>query len=43
MKRKAHAQIAHLVFADTQNVNPKKPKELFFADTHISLKPKEIK
>jgi len=30
MKRKAHAQIAHLVFADTQNINPKKPKEQFF-------------
>ena len=28
---KAHAQIAHLVFADTQNINPKKPKELFLA------------
>jgi len=25
---KAHAQIAHLVFANTQNANPKKPKSL---------------
>jgi hypothetical protein len=33
MKRKerATAQIAHLVFADTQNANPEKPKELFFS------------
>ena len=27
------AQIAHLVFANTQ-ANPKKPKELFFATAH---------
>jgi len=31
-KEKAHAQIAHLVFADTQKINPEKPKELFFAN-----------
>jgi len=30
LKRKAHAQIAHLVFANTQ-ANPEKPKELFFS------------
>jgi len=32
MKRieRANAQIAHLVFADTQ-ANPEKPKELFFS------------
>jgi len=27
---KLTAQIAHLVFADAQNPNTKKPKELFF-------------
>ena len=32
LKWKANAQIAHLVFADMQNANPKKPKELFFAN-----------
>jgi len=31
---KAITQIAHLVFADTQNANPKKPKELFFVNPH---------
>jgi hypothetical protein len=31
MKGKATAQIAHLVFANTQ-ANPEKPKELFFAN-----------
>jgi len=30
VKGNATAQIAHLVFADTQT-NPEKPKELFFA------------
>jgi hypothetical protein len=29
-KKRANAQIAHLVFADTQ-ANPEKPKELFFS------------
>jgi len=28
---KATAQITHLVFADTQKADPKKPKELFLA------------
>jgi len=32
LKGNARPQIAHLVFADTQNANPKKPKELFFAN-----------
>ena len=32
LKENATAQIAHLVFVDTQNANPKKPKKLFFAD-----------
>jgi len=31
LKGNANAQIAHLVFADTQNANLKKPKELFFS------------
>jgi hypothetical protein len=31
LKREPTAQIAHLVFADTQ-ANTKKPKELFFAN-----------
>lgn len=34
--RKANAQIAHLVFADTQNTNPKKPKELFLANARTN-------
>jgi len=29
-KKRANAQIAHLVFGDTQ-ANPEKPKELFFS------------
>jgi len=33
MKTEPTAQIAHLVFANTQ-ANPKKPKELFFATAH---------
>ena len=33
-KKKATAQIAHLVFADTK-ANAKKPKELFYCQTHI--------
>jgi len=32
--KKATAQIAHLVFADTR-ANAKKPKELFYCQTHI--------
>ena len=37
MKRKerANAQIAHLVFADTQ-ANPEKPKELFFCLSELT-------
>jgi len=31
MRKKATAQIAHLVFTNTQSANPKKPKELFFS------------
>ena len=31
MLKKPTAQIAHLIFADTQ-ANAEKPKELFFAD-----------
>jgi hypothetical protein len=31
MRKRATAQIAHLVFADTQ-ANAEKPKELFFAN-----------
>jgi hypothetical protein len=34
----ATAQIAHLVFADTQKSNPKKPKELFFASARTKGK-----
>jgi hypothetical protein len=34
MRKKATAQIAHLVFADTK-ANAKKPKELFYCQTHI--------
>ena len=30
---KANAQIAHLVFANTQNADHEKPKELFLATT----------
>ncbi len=33
MLKKPTAQIAHLVFANTQNVNLKKPKGLFFANS----------
>jgi len=33
MQKKATAQIAHLVFADTK-ANAKKPKEPFFLPTH---------
>jgi len=34
MQKKATAQIAHLVFSDTK-ANAKKPKELFYCQTHI--------
>jgi len=35
--QKATAQIALMVFADTQNANPKKPKELFFANARLRV------
>jgi len=31
LKYKAHTQIAHLVFANPQNADPKKLKEQFFS------------
>jgi hypothetical protein len=34
--KNATAQIAHLVFTDTQNTNPKKPKELFSANARTN-------
>jgi len=37
MRKRATAQIAHLVFADTQ-ANAEKPKELFFANAETEMK-----
>ena len=46
LKRKINwkptAQIAHLVFADTQNANPKKPKELFFANARAEIETERV-
>ena len=41
MLKKPTAQIAHLVFADTQ-ANAEKPKELFFANAQQKNKIEEI-
>ena len=37
MLKRANAQIAHLVFANTQNANQKNPKELFYAKQSDNL------
>jgi hypothetical protein len=37
----AHAQIAHLVFANTQ-ANPEKPKELFLFNARTELAAEEV-
>jgi hypothetical protein len=34
-EKRANTQIAHLIFVDTQNANPKKPKELFCSQRSI--------
>lgn len=36
MRKRANAQIAHLVFADTQ-ANAEKPKELFFCQRSTEI------
>jgi len=41
LKWNANAQIAHLVFADTQ-ANPEKPKELFFANARTEIETEKV-